>query len=202
MNNLINTNNIQSFKSDNLDWHVIQSDMKNKLGLDIYESWLKKIDFVEEFNNYLLLSVPTRFIRDWITSRYLDQILQIIKSYKKDIIRVEFKIIEKENKKNEEEKISGVVESTENVSFIKDTYLQYNRIDPNKRFDNFITGSSNKLAYEASLKVSENISHYNPLYIYGGVGMGKTHLLNSIGLELKKIIKLCLFLLRDLCINL
>ena len=45
--------------------------MKNKLGLDIYESWLKKIDFVEEFNNYLLLSVPTRFIRDWITSRYL-----------------------------------------------------------------------------------------------------------------------------------
>ena len=186
MNNLINTNNIQSFKSDNLDWHVIQSDMKNKLGLDIYESWLKKIDFVEEFNNYLLLSVPTRFIRDWITSRYLDQILQIIKSYKKDIIRVEFKIIEKENKKNEEEKISGVVESAENVSFIKDTYLQYNRIDPNKRFDNFITGSSNKLAYEASLKVSENISHYNPLYIYGGVGMGKTHLLNSIGLELKK----------------
>jgi len=160
--------------------------MKNKLGLDIYESWLKKIDFVEEFNNYLLLSVPTRFIRDWITSRYLDQILQIIKSYKKDIIRVEFKIIEKENKKNEEEKISGVVESAENVSFIKDTYLQYNRIDPNKRFDNFITGSSNKLAYEASLKVSENISHYNPLYIYGGVGMGKTHLLNSIGLELKK----------------
>ena len=186
MNNLINTNNFQSFKTENLDWQIIQSDMKNKLGLDIYESWLKKIDFVEEFNNYLLLSVPTRFIRDWITSRYLDQILQIIKSYKKDIIRVEFKIVEKENKKNVEEKNLGVVDNTENVSFIKDTYLQYNRIDPNKRFDNFITGSSNKLAYEASLKVSENISHYNPLYVYGGVGMGKTHLLNSIGLELKK----------------
>ncbi|MEK9545497.1 MAG: DnaA/Hda family protein, partial [Pelagibacteraceae bacterium] len=186
MNNLINKNNFQSFKTENLDWQIIQSDMKNKLGLDIYESWLKKIDFVEEFNNYLLLSVPTRFIRDWITSRYLDQILQIIKSYKKDIIRVEFKIVEKENKKNVEEKNLGVVDNTENVSFIKDTYLQYNRIDPNKRFDNFITGSSNKLAYEASLKVSENISHYNPLYVYGGVGMGKTHLLNSIGLELKK----------------
>jgi len=186
MNNLNNTKNIQSFKTENLDWNIIQSDMKNKLGLDIYESWLKKIDFVEEFNNYLLLSIPTRFIRDWITSRYLDQILQIIKSYKKDIIRIEFKIIEKETKKNEEENTAGVAANIENVSFIKDTYLQYNRIDPNKRFDNFITGSSNKLAYEASLKVSENISHYNPLYIYGGVGMGKTHLLNSIGLELKK----------------
>ncbi len=186
MSNLNNTKNIQSFKTENLDWNIIQSDMKNKLGLDIYESWLKKIDFVEEFNNYLLLSIPTRFIRDWITSRYLDQILQIIKSYKKDIIRIEFKIVEKETKKNEEENTAGVAANIENVSFIKDTYLQYNRIDPNKRFDNFITGSSNKLAYEASLKVSENISHYNPLYIYGGVGMGKTHLLNSIGLELKK----------------
>jgi chromosomal replication initiator protein len=66
-----------------------------------------------------------------------------------------------------------IVANNQNVSFIKDTYLQYNRIDPNKRFDNFITGSSNKLAYEATLKVSDNISHYNPLYIYGGVGMGK-----------------------------
>ena len=55
-----------------------------------------------------------------------------------------------------------------------------------KRFENFIVGSSNRLAYEASVKVSENISHYNPLYIYGGVGMGKTHLLNSISFELKK----------------
>src|SRR6056300_1440792 len=128
MNNLNNTKNIQSFKTENLDWNIIQSDMKNKLGLDIYESWLKKIDFVEEFNNYLLLSIPTRFIRDWITSRYLDQILQIIKSYKKDIIRIEFKIVEKETKKNEEENTAGVAANIENVSFIKDTYLQYKRI--------------------------------------------------------------------------
>ena len=118
MNNLNNTKNIQSFKTENLDWNIIQSDMKNKLGLDIYESWLKKIDFVEEFNNYLLLSIPTRFIRDWITSRYLDQILQIIKSYKKDIIRIEFKIVEKETKKNEEENTAGVAANIENVSFI------------------------------------------------------------------------------------
>jgi chromosomal replication initiator protein len=155
--------------------------------MDIYESWLKKIDLVEEFNSHILLSVPTRFIRDWITSRYLDQILQVIKSYKKELVRIEFKIFEKTNKniqvKNNNFELN---ENKENISFIKDSYLQYNRIDLNKRFDNFITGSSNKLAYEASIKVSENISHYNPLYIYGGVGMGKTHLLNAIGLESKK----------------
>tara|TARA_B100001063_G_scaffold195792_1_gene187609 strand:+ start:1433 stop:2863 length:1431 start_codon:yes stop_codon:yes gene_type:complete len=190
MNNTFTNKNINNLKSEKLDWSLIQTEMKNKLGLDIYESWLKKINFEEEFNNYLLLSVPTRFIRDWITSRYLDQILQSVKNFKKEIIRIEFKIVEQNiiNEKNKTN-LNQLINSDnnkENVSFIKDSYLQYNRIDPNKRFENFITGSSNKLAFEASLKVSENISHYNPLYIYGGVGMGKTHLLNSIGFELKK----------------
>ena len=186
MNNSINNNSLKDSKSDILDWNLVQAEMKNKLGLDIYESWLKKITFVEEINNYILLSVPTRFIRDWITSRYLDQILKIIKNYKKEIIRIEFKITENKPTSTQDENNTNVIENKENVSFIKDSYLQYNRIDPNKNFENFITGSSNKLAYEASVKVSENISHYNPLYLYGGVGMGKTHLLNAIGHHLKK----------------
>ena len=186
MSKLTNNQNIDNFnKSNSFEWRLVQADMRDKLGSEVYESWLKKISFIEEFNNYILLSVPTRFIRDWITSRYLDQILQIIKNYKKDIIRIEFRIVEPDSAAQNSEPLE-VGNLKENVSFIKDSYLQYNRIDPNKRFDNFITGSSNKLAYEASLKVSENISHYNPLYIYGGVGMGKTHLLNSIGYELKK----------------
>ena len=83
MNNSITNKNLDNIKIQSLDWSNIQTQMKNNLGLEIYESWLKKINFVEEFNNYILLTVPTRFIRDWITSRYLDQILQIIKSYKK-----------------------------------------------------------------------------------------------------------------------
>src|SRR6056300_188347 len=187
MNNSTTNKNIETQNQTNLDWNLIQSQMKNKLGIEIFESWLKKINFVEEFNNYILLTVPTRFIRDWITSRYLDQILQIIRGHKKDIIRIEFKIADlKTSNEDNKKEIVREANDEKNVSFIKDSYLQYNRIDPNKRFDNFLTGSSNKLAYEASIKVSENISHYNPLYIYGGVGMGKTHLLNSIGLELKK----------------
>ncbi len=176
-------NDLLNLNPEILNWNLIQLDLKKKLGSDIYESWLKKISFVEEFNSYILLSVPTRFIRDWITSRYLDQILKVIKNYRKSVIRIEFKIVERSINKSEEDLKKLALK--ENVSFIKDTYLQYNRIDPNKKFDNFITGSSNKLAYEASIKVSENVSHYNPLYIYGGVGMGKTHLLNSIGIEIK-----------------
>ena len=182
MNNSTN----KTFHKISLDWKLIQSELRLKLGLDVYESWVKKIDFIEEFNNYILLAVPTRFIRDWITSRYLDQILQTIKNHKKQIIRIEFKVVE--NKENKVNKTIGLKKFNDNekVSFIKDSHLQYSRIDPNKRFENFLIGSSNKIAFEASLKVSENISFYNPLYIYGGVGLGKTHLLNSMGHEMNK----------------
>jgi len=184
-NNLQNTTKVSDKK---LDWKIIQSVMKDKFGSDIFESWLKKIELIDEFRNYILISVSTRFIRDWITSRYLDQILQIIKSYKKEVIRIEFLVEDKNNLDpisiDESSKIDEKNENNK-VSFIKDSYLQYNRIDPNKNFDNFITGPSNKLAFEASKKVSENLAHYNPLYLYSGVGMGKTHLLNSIGLSLK-----------------
>ena len=183
------THTNKSFDKINLDWKLIQSELKLKLGIEVYESWIKKINFVEEFNNYVLLSVPTRFIRDWITSRYLDQILQTIKKHKSQIIRIELKIFENKNDKNQKSNDLNLIKTNENISFIKDSHLQYNRIDPNKRFENFLVGSSNKIAFEASLKVSENISYYNPLYIYGGVGLGKTHLLNSIGLKMNTIKK-------------
>ena len=123
--------NILNKKTDNflekkIDWTKVQLDMKEKLGKDIFESWLKKIDFVDEFNNYILISVSTRFLRDWITSRYLDQILQIIKSHKKDISRIEFTINENRkeisdinNKINKNQK-----EDSQNVSFIKDSFFQ------------------------------------------------------------------------------
>ena len=184
-NNLLNKNQLPK-----IFWDKIQNEMKEKkFGIDIFDSWLKKINFVEEFNNYILLSVPTRFIRDWITSRYLDQILQIVKLHKREISRIEISIdenfLQNQNiqKNGNSENLNN---QKNNVSFIKDFFFQYNRIDPNKSFDNFIVGSSNKIAYEASLKATESGSHYNPLYIYGGVGMGKTHLLNSIGLKLKE----------------
>ena len=195
MNNIISKNNLDSLKHNSINWNLIQTELKNKLGTEVFESWLKKIDFIEEFNNYLLLSVPTRFIRDWITSRYLDQILKVIKTHKKEIIRVEFKIVEiKSKNENLTNDNIDFKKDIKNVSFFKNSYLQYNRLDPNKSFESFILGRSNKLAYEASLKTVENLSHYNPFYIYAGVGMGKTHLLNSMGLEFKRINKKVMFI--------
>ncbi len=188
-----NKNILKTEQIIKISWEKIQAEMKEKFGKDIYESWLRKISFEEEFSNYILLSVTTRFIRDWITSRYLDQILNIVRSYKTEINRIELSVNEEQNN-NEIKKIDYKKQgdTKNNVSFIKDYVFQYNRVDPNKSFENFLTGSSNRLAFEASKKVSYKTSHYNPLYIYGGVGMGKTHLLNAIGLKLKEESKVML----------
>ena len=173
-----------------LSWELIQEDFKTKFGKEVFESWLKKMKLLEINSDNLLISVPTRFIRDWITSRYLDNVIQVIKSHNKNINRIEIKVNSSlENSSNNEDRYNkneknNVIDA--NLAFTKDTFIQYNRIDPNKNFDNFIVGPSNSLAYEASKKVTDKISNYNPLYIYSGVGMGKTHLLNAIGFKLKE----------------
>ena len=164
-----------------LNWQEIQDSFKKTFGSEVYNSWLQKISLVKEYNDYLILSVPTRFFRDWIVSRYLDKILEQVKSFKLSLNRIEFKIIE-ENRQNQEYiKINELNKVTE----IKDSILNYNRLNPNLSFSSFIQGRSNDIALSYSKKVCEHISRYNPLYICGGVGLGKTHLLNAIGLELQ-----------------
>ena len=62
-----------------LDWNDVQNSFKKTFGLEIYTSWLQKISLVKEYNDFLILGVPTRFFRDWIVSRYLDKILELVK---------------------------------------------------------------------------------------------------------------------------
>ena len=77
------------------------------------------------------------------------------------------------------------IDQLNKVTEIKDSILNYNRLNPNLNFESFIQGKSNDIALSYSKKVCEHISRYNPLYVCGGVGLGKTHLLNAIGLELQ-----------------
>ena len=180
-NNIKKQNVYTSEEETTLNWDEIQSSFKKSFGSEIYNSWLQKISLVKEFNDYLILSVPTRFFRDWIVSRYLDKILELVKSFKMSLNRIEFKIID-ENKQSQE---FIKIEELNKVTEIKDSILNYNRLNANLNFDSFIQGTSNDIALSYSKKVCEHISRYNPLYICGGVGLGKTHLLNAIGLELQ-----------------
>ena len=166
-----------------LNWNDIQLAFQKSFGQEIYNSWLKNILLLKEYNDYLILGVPTRFFRDWIVSRYLDKILEQLKVFKKSLNRIEFKISE-ESKELSSENISN--DENFKISEIKDSILNYNRLNPNLNFDNFVEGESNKIALSSSKKICEQLSRYNPLYIYGGVGLGKTHLLNAIGAKLQE----------------
>ena len=165
-----------------LEWEKVQENLKKTLGSEIYTSWLKNIKLVKEYNHYVVLGVQTRFFRDWITSRYADKILDEIRRNKLSINRIEFKI---EEEKADSKAIYSQIPNN-NVADIKDSALNYNRLNPNLNFNNFVLGESNKLAYFSAKKICTQLSRYNPLFIYGGVGLGKTHLINSIGLELRK----------------
>jgi len=180
-NNIKKQNAFISEEEKTLIWEDVQSAFKKNFGNEIYNSWLLKISLVKEYNDYLVLGVPTRFFRDWIVSRYLDKILELVKDFKLSLNRIEFKIIEENKQSQEFIKIDELNKVTE----IKDSILNYNRLNPALNFDTFIQGKSNDIALSYSKKVCEHISRYNPLYICGGVGLGKTHLLNAIGLELQ-----------------
>ncbi len=171
-----------SEEEQTLKWEEIQVALEKNFGSEIYSSWLKNIILLKEYNDHLILGVPTRFFRDWIVSRYLDKILEQVKQFKLSLTRIEFKITEDvKTSINNNIKIDEIGKVTE----IKDSILNYNRLNPNLDFDNFIQGPSNEVALSYSKKVCEQVSRYNPLYVYGGVGLGKTHLLNAIGLKLQ-----------------
>tara|TARA_Y100000591_G_scaffold96798_1_gene82054 strand:+ start:3115 stop:4503 length:1389 start_codon:yes stop_codon:yes gene_type:complete len=182
MENQTKKNNVFiSEEEKTLSWEDVQSSFQKTFGSEIYNSWLQKISLVKEYNDYLILSVPTRFFRDWIVSRYLDKILEQLKGFKQSLNRIEFKIVEETRANQEFEKLHEI----NKVSEIKDSIINYNRLNSNLNFDNFIKGKSNDIALSYSQKVCDELSRYNPFYICGGVGLGKTHLLNAIGLKLQ-----------------
>ena len=125
MDNKIKKQNVYiSEEEKTLIWDDIQDSFKKTFGSEIYNSWLQKITLIKEYNDYLILGVPTRFFRDWIVSRYLDKILEQVKSFKLSLTRIEFKIVE-ENKQNQEiikidelNKVTEIKDSILNLSLI------------------------------------------------------------------------------------
>ncbi len=109
-----------------LVWENIQNAFEKNFGSEVYSSWLKNISLLKEYNDYLVLGVPTRFFRDWIVSRYLDKILSLLKTFKNTINRVEFKI-------SEENRVTTTDIFKDNafnkVTEIKDSILNYNRLN-------------------------------------------------------------------------
>ncbi len=152
-----------------LDGYIKEALEKKIDNKDDYDIWIKPLKFSSK-QNKLIISVPNRFFKDWIQNNYIKRISAILKQKFPEITNVEFLIKESrqtiKNKNAKDEQI----------------YQNRPRLNSKYTFENFITGDSNRFASAAAIAVATNPgTAYNPFYIYGGVGLGKTHLLQAIG---------------------
>ena len=157
-------------------WQKALVDLRDQLGKQNYETWIQPITFVSRDKGRVCLNVPNKFFRDWLTEHYLTQIEELLSKAAQQQIAVSFDVkqephtdtvADKNVRKDEREREKGRRTSS---------------LIPRYTFENFVIGASNQFAHAASMAVaSQPGDHYNPLFIYGGVGLGKTHLINAIG---------------------
>ena len=157
-------------------WSQAVAEIKERIGRQNYETWIKPIGFVSRNKNEICLDVPNKFFRDWLTEHYLGQIQEIMSTLAKHEVKIVFEINEKASRQANVENVVAKREERERVQKT-DTNLV-----PKYTFQNFVVGASNQFAHAACVAVANQPGeHYNPLFIYGGVGLGKTHLVNAIG---------------------
>jgi chromosomal replication initiator protein len=170
-------------------WKDVSRDLINHYGDALYKNWFSKISFYEATkNNKLLLSVPSNFIRDWIKTNYLETIMKLFAHYDPEIKLIDL-ITKSAELPAQLSKELAPVETIANViaSDIEDSTAF---LDQRFTFENFVIGPPNELAYAAALSVAESktsVSKSNPLFLYGGVGLGKTHLMHAIAWHSRKI---------------
>ncbi len=178
--------------SDTAVWDNVKRDLKAHYGDDLYKSWLSKIGFGEkQIDGTLILLAPSNFVRDWIKSNYLEIISRLWVHHDADIKYVD--IITKEVKEVVEKfqpDNSNAAMGLVNPNFLSnDIDEELALLDPRFTFDNFVVGPPNELAYAAAMAVAESekaIVKSNPLFLYGGVGLGKTHLMHAIAWHCKE----------------
>jgi chromosomal replication initiator protein len=156
-------------------WSQAVAEIKERIGRQNYETWIRPIGFVSRNKNEICLDVPNKFFRDWLTEHYLGQIQEIVSTLAKHEVKVVFEINDKTNRQTNVENVAKREERERVQKSDTNLVAKYT-------FQNFVVGASNQFAHAACVAVANQPGeHYNPLFIYGGVGLGKTHLVNAIG---------------------
>ena len=177
-------------------WDRTLSVLRAELGEATFRSWFKHIEFGELSEKKLLLYVPTKFMKDWIHTHYSDRILAILKNDNIPVSSIIFELqkfnVSKDSEDSNAQKTVKNSKPAASPKFVTNENGDHNSmlgapLDPNLSFENFVVGGSNELAYAAAKRITEveNVS-FNPLFLYGGVGLGKTHLMHAMALEIKK----------------
>jgi len=173
-------------------WEAALGEIKLNISRANYLTWLKDTFIVGFKEGTISLGVPSSFTKEWLENKYHKQILHALYSLDPKIKKVEYlvttngdsikKIETKKTKRSSSVLRSSVLDEQLEFNIDSDTNL-----NPKYTFENFVIGTNNELANAAALAVTENLGEkYNPLFIYGGVGLGKTHLLQAIGNKLRK----------------
>ncbi|HOW56143.1 MAG TPA: chromosomal replication initiator protein DnaA [Syntrophorhabdaceae bacterium] len=136
---------------------------------DSFKTWIEPLSFIDLKDKSCFIGVPNAFFREWVSENFGSIISTLLKDALKEDVKIEY-VLKKDEKAGEKKRVVVIKQSN------------YSQFNPKYSFENFVVGSSNQFANAACLAVSTNPGKtYNPLFIYGGVGLGKTHLLNAIG---------------------
>ena len=147
-----------------------------------FTTWFKNTSIIKEEGGVLYLGVPNEFVRDWLNNKFHKLILKTVMSYEESIRSVEYHIIKHESAAD------PVFPRTSNKELpLGDLYINKDdNLNPKYNFNSFIVGSFNELAYAVSQAIITNPGEsYNPFFVYGGTGLGKTHMIQAIGNSLK-----------------
>ena len=171
-----------SFNEVQAQWAAVRGKVRQKIGDGLFKSWLKPLSLVSFKSGLLTLSVPNKFIRTRIIEEYFDLLKENWLNQNKNILKIKIIVIKNENTPeivSDKKKIVKKAGSlNENIGA---------NLDQRFTFANFIVGKPNELAFAAARRVAESLDvPFNPLFLYGGVGLGKTHLMHAIAHEIKR----------------
>ena len=182
----------------NAQWARVRGRLRAEFGEATFRSWLKPLTLAGKRGPDLRVAVPSRFMRDWVATHYADRLKALWSSENPEIRTVEV-IVDAARPKNEAaldgaaeniaEDDAPVSPAAPHVAAARDDDSVESvsaPLDPRLTFENFVVGKSNELAHAAALRVAESDSvPFNPLFLYGGVGLGKTHLMSAIAWHIR-----------------
>jgi chromosomal replication initiator protein len=168
-------------------WNTCLTEIESQLSKANFTTWFKNTGISKEEDAIIYIAVPNEFVREWMITKYQKLILKTIVTHAEHIRGVEFVIQRITSPAPQDEHKIPSAQKSELP--LQDLYINRDdNLNPRYTFDRFIVGPFNELAYAAAQAVVKRPQHsYNPLFIYGASGLGKTHLIQAIGNEIKKL---------------
>lgn len=171
-------------------WARVRGRLRAEYGEAAYKSWLKPLTLKFFDNGQVRLSAPTRFMRDWVVTHYVDRIRSFWHGENPDVRSIEV-LVESVRETAQQAKLKAKHEAEPAVEHVEpepDGRLSFSApLDPRFTFENFVVGKPNELAHAAARRVAESSTvPFNPLFLYSGVGLGKTHLMHAIAWHIRK----------------